>query len=73
MITGYPTETLDDHNKNLADIGKFSHYAKIGIIQQKKIDIDGKDIVIGMLQSIAKDKYDPDIFRDFGLVIFDVV
>lgn len=45
--------------------------AEVGIIQQNKIDIDGKQIVIGMLQSIAKDKYDPDIFRDFGLVIFD--
>lgn len=45
--------------------------ARIGIIQQKKIDIDDKDIVIGMLQSIAKDKYDKDIFNDFGLVIFD--
>jgi superfamily II DNA or RNA helicase len=43
----------------------------VGIIQQNKIDIDGKQIVIGMLQSIAKDKYDPEIFRDFGLVIFD--
>ena len=45
--------------------------ASIGIIQQNKIDIDGKQIVIGMLQSIAKDKYDSEIFRDFGLVIFD--
>ena len=45
--------------------------AAIGIIQQNKIDIEGKDIVIGMLQSIAKDKYDPEIFRDFGMVIFD--
>lgn len=45
--------------------------AQIGIIQQNKIDIDGKDIVIGMLQSIAKDKYDSEIFKDFGLVIFD--
>ena len=45
--------------------------ANIGIIQQNKIDIDGKDIVIGMLQSIAKDKYDSNIFRDFGMVIFD--
>lgn len=43
----------------------------IGIIQQNKIDIDGKHFVIGMLQSIAKDKYDSDIFADFGLVIFD--
>jgi len=45
--------------------------AKIGIIQQKKIDIENKDIVIGMLQSIAKDKYDTSVFKDFGLVIFD--
>ena len=43
----------------------------IGIIQQNKIDIDGKHFVIGMLQSIAKDKYDSNIFADFGLVIFD--
>lgn len=45
--------------------------AKVGFIQQDKIDVDGKDIVIGMLQSIAKDKYNSDIFRDFGLIIFD--
>jgi superfamily II DNA or RNA helicase len=45
--------------------------AKIGIIQQKKVECEGKDVVIGMLQSIAKEKYDFDIFRDFGLVIFD--
>ena len=43
----------------------------IGIIRQNKIDIDGKDIVIGMLQSISKEKYDEDLFNDFGLVIFD--
>ena len=45
--------------------------AEIGIIQQNKVDINGKDIVIGMLQSIAKDKYDQDIFKEFGLIIFD--
>jgi superfamily II DNA or RNA helicase len=45
--------------------------AHVGIIQQNKIEIEGKQIVIGMLQSIAKDKYDQDIFKDFGLVIFD--
>jgi len=45
--------------------------AKVGIIQQKKIDTEGKDIVIAMLQSIAKDKYDNSIFDDFGMVIFD--
>lgn len=45
--------------------------AKIGIVQQDKVDVEGKDIVIGMLQSIAKGKYDNDIFRDFGFTIFD--
>ena len=45
--------------------------AKIGILQRDKIDVEGKDIVIGMLQSIAKDKYDENIFKDFGMVIFD--
>ena len=44
--------------------------ASIGIIQQKKVDTD-KDIVIGMLQSISKDKYNSSIFKQFGLVIFD--
>ena len=45
--------------------------ARIGIIQQNKVETDDKDVVIGMLQSIAKDKYDFGIFREFGLVIFD--
>jgi superfamily II DNA or RNA helicase len=44
--------------------------ASIGIIQQNKIDTN-HDIVIGMLQSISKEKYDKKIFKDFGLVIFD--
>jgi superfamily II DNA or RNA helicase len=45
--------------------------ASVGIIQQNKIDIEGKQIVIGMLQSIAKDKYDSEIFKDFGFTIID--
>jgi superfamily II DNA or RNA helicase len=45
--------------------------AKIGIIQRDTIEVEGKDIVLGMLQSIAKDKYDENLFDDFGLVIFD--
>ena len=45
--------------------------AKIGILQQNIIDVEDKDIVIGMLQSIAKEKYDISIFKSFGMVIFD--
>jgi len=57
-------------NQWIERINQFSD-AKVGIIQQNKIEVEGKDIVVGMLQSIAKDKYDSDIFADFGLVIFD--
>lgn len=45
--------------------------AKIGIIRQNKIDIEGKDIVVGMLQSISMKDYDLDLFKDFGMVIYD--
>lgn len=45
--------------------------ASIGIIRQKKVNIDNKDIVIGMLQSISTRDYDPAIFKQFGCVIID--
>ena len=47
--------------------------ARIGIIQQNKVDIDDKEIVIGMLQSISMKNYDLSIFEDFGLTIIDEV
>lgn len=45
---------------------------KVGIIQQKKVDVD-KPFVVGMIQSLAGIKYDDKIFRDFGMVIIDEV
>lgn len=33
MITGYPTETLEDHKKNLSDLEKYKSYAKMGVIE----------------------------------------
>ena len=57
-------------NQWIERIQQFTN-ARHGIIQQNIIDVEDKDIVVGMLQSIAKDKYDSDIFMDFGLVIFD--
>ena len=45
--------------------------AKIGIIRQKQVDVLGKDIVIGSIQSIAKKNYGKKIFKQFGLVIYD--
>ena len=51
----------------------FSPDSSIGIIKQNKIDIENKDFVVGSLQSIAMRDYDPDIFKDFDLVIIDEV
>jgi superfamily II DNA or RNA helicase len=54
-------------------IQQFIPTARIGILQQKKIDIYNKDIVIGMLQSVSMCGYDIEIYRTFGLVIYDEV
>ena len=52
-------------------IEQFLPTAKVGIIQGEKIDIDDKDIVIGMLQSLSMKDYPISIFKDFGLSIYD--
>lgn len=54
-------------------IQQFLPDARIGIIRQKKIDIDNKDIVIAMLQSISMCDYDISIFSSFGIVFYDEV
>jgi superfamily II DNA or RNA helicase len=43
----------------------------VGIIRQKKVDVDEKDFVIAMIQSLSKRDYDTKIFEQFGLVICD--
>ncbi len=50
---------------------QFLSGAKIGIIQGNTVDIIGKDIVIGMLQSISMKDYPKGTFDSFGLIIFD--
>ena len=47
--------------------------AKIGKIQAKIVDIEDKDIVIGMLQSLSMKEYHEDQFKSFGLTIVDEV
>tara|TARA_Y100000590_G_scaffold341650_2_gene389894 strand:+ start:1623 stop:3029 length:1407 start_codon:yes stop_codon:yes gene_type:complete len=45
--------------------------AKIGKIQQDTIDIEGKDIVLAMVQSLSMKEYGDDVFNSFGLAVFD--
>ena len=52
-------------------IEQFLPNAKVGKIQGKIIDVEDKDIVIGMLQSISMKDYPDDVFNSFGFVIYD--
>ena len=64
------------HNTFLRDqwmerIKAFLPKARTGIIQGDSIETSDRDIVVGMLQSIALKTYDPDTFKNFGLIIVD--
>ena len=63
------------HKSGLMDqwierIQQFIPEASIGIIKQNKVDVQGKDIVIGMLQSISLKEYNLEQYH-FGFVIID--
>jgi len=45
--------------------------ARIGIIKQERCEIQDKDIVIGMIQTIVKREYDKATFDSFGTMIID--
>lgn len=52
-------------------IQTFLPEAKIGKIQGTIFDIEGKDIVIGMIQTLSMKYYDTSIWEQFGLTIYD--
>lgn len=58
-------------NQWIERIEQFLPTAKIGKIQGQIIDINDKDIVIGMLQSLSMKEYPVDMFNSFGLTVID--
>jgi superfamily II DNA or RNA helicase len=60
-------------NQWIERIKEFLPTARIGRIQGPVIDIEDKDIVIGMLQSLSMKDYPSSTFETFGLTIFDEV
>lgn len=52
-------------------IEQFLPNAKVGKIQGEVVDVEDKDIVIGMLQSLSMKDYSKGIFDGFGLSIYD--
>ena len=56
------------------EIASFLPDAKVGIIQgQKNIDVEDKDIVIAMLQSLTRIDYPDTLFKDFAVSVFDEI
>jgi len=60
-------------NQWIERIQQFLPKARVGRIQGQVIDIDDKDIVIGMLQSLSMKEYPASVFESFGLTIIDEV
>ena len=60
-------------NQWVERIEQFLPNAKVGRIQGQILDIEGKDIVIGMLQSLSMKDYPDAMFDSFGLTIVDEV
>ena len=60
-------------NQWLERIEQFLPDARVGRIQGECVDIDDKDIVIGMLQSLSMKEYHENTFKSFGLLVCDEV
>ena len=58
-------------NQWIERIEQFLPSAKVGKIQGSVVDIEGKDIVIGMLQSLSMKDYSDSTFHSFGLTVVD--
>lgn len=64
------------HNTFLRDqwferIGMFLPNARIGRIQGDKIEVEGKDVIVAMLQTLSMKDLDISTFKSIGLVIVD--
>ena len=58
-------------NQWIERIEQFLPSARVGKIQGQIVDIEDKDIVIGMLQSLSMKEYPSNTFNSFGLTIVD--
>jgi superfamily II DNA or RNA helicase len=60
-------------NQWVERIQQFLPKARIGKIQGPIVDVEDKDIVLCMLQSLISKEYEPSLFEQFGLTIIDEV
>ena len=70
LIIVHKTFLMDQWKERIKE---FLPAAEIGTIQGEVIDIENKDIVLGMLQSLSMKNYPYSIFKEFGLTVYDEV
>ena len=58
-------------NQWIERIQQYLPNARIGSIQGQNIDIENKDIVLAMIQSVSMKTYNDNLFDSFGLSIYD--
>lgn len=64
-----PTECLMDQWMDA--IHEFAPGAKVGWIQQDRVEVEGCDFVVAMIHSICLKDYSVQLFDRFGLTVFD--
>jgi superfamily II DNA or RNA helicase len=60
-------------NQWKAEIERFLHGARVGILQAEQVQIDAEkyDITIGMIQTICRREFPDSFFDEYGFTIFD--
>lgn len=67
LVVVHKSFLLDQWIKSI----NFFTNAKTGTIRGKTIDVENKDIVIGMIQSLSMKDYEDKLFENFNFVIYD--
>ena len=55
----------------IAAFERFAPGIRMGTIQGNTWDVDGSDVVIAMIMTMAKRNYDSSLFEEFGTICFD--
>lgn len=50
---------------------RFAPHLKVGFVQGRTWEVEGYDVVIAMVMTLAKRKYDPSVFDSVGVVVAD--
>lgn len=59
-------------NQWKAEIARFLHGARVGILQANKVETEAKyDVTIAMIQTLCRREFPDDFFEEYGFTIFD--